>query len=511
MAVPLLSTVLLSTALPVSAGTGSNGLGGSSESEAVASTAAASTDEEQSGDHEGEDGGLHSSRISAKVTPLDVEGVPRRPKPVIDTGNKYLVSGTLRPGFRIPGGAVLQPSFLGFGTLRTALQSVTLDDGSERTEWANRLDLGFNLQLTGSERVVIGFRVLGSDGFTGYSFDPLPGEDRWQEDLNAEVQTLFFEGDIGELFPNMDRAETGRSDIGFSLGRQRLFFQEGMLINDTIDGLGLTRNTLQPGVSNFRLTVFIGADNLHRNNNVDDDSRLFAILTSTDFRRSTMDLDLAWVTGGEVDGVATDGVATDGVATDQVALGVSLVQRIRKTNSSFRILVSQALEDEVAGLATDGALFFTELSWVPHYSHDLLYVNVFATADEFTSAARDPTTGRGPLARVGISFAAPGIGRLGSPLSNRANDVVGGAFGYQKFMHSNRRQLIFEVATRLSTVSENPHSGAFAIRYQAAFGRRSVLVADVFVGYYEEPLVRRGTLEFETLRPGARLEYQLRF
>ena len=492
-----MAVALLSTAPPVAAATGlSDGLGGSSEPEAVAST-----DEEHSGEHEGEGGGHHSSRISAEVVRLDVEGIPKRPKPVIDTGNKYLVSGKLRPGFRVPGGAVWQPSFLGFGTLRTALQSVTMDDGSERTEWANRLDLGFNLQLTGSERLVIGFRVLGADGFTGYSFDPLPGEDRWQEDLNAEVQTLFFEGDIGELFPNMDRSETGRSDVGFSLGRQRLFFQEGMLINDTIDGLGLTRNTLQPGVSNFRVTLFIGADNLHRNNNVDDDSRLLAILTSTDFRRSTMDLDVAWVTDGEV----------DGVATDQVALGLSLVQRIRKTNSSFRILVSQALEDEVAGLATDGALFFSELSWVPHYSHDLVYFNVFATADEFTSAARDPTTGRGPLARAGISFAAPGIGRLGSPLSNRANDVVGGAFGYQKFMHDNRRQLIFEVAARLSTVSENPHSGAFAVRYQAAFGRRTVLVADAFVGYYEEPLALPATVAFETLRPGARLEYQLRF
>ena len=466
----------------------------------------AATDEEHSGDHEGEERGAHSSRISDKVIPLDIEGIPERPKPVIDTGNKYLVSGTLRPGFRIPGGAIWQPSFLGFGTLRTALQSVTMGDGSQRSEWATRLDLGFNLQLTGSERVVIGFRVLGSDGFTGYTSDPLPGEGRWQEDLNADVQTLFFEGDIGELFPNMDRSETGRSDIGFSLGRQRLFFQEGMLINDTIDGLGLTRNTLQPGVANFRVTLFLGADNLHRNNNAADDSRLVALLTSTDFRRSTMDLDIAWVTEGEV-----DAVGTDGVATDQLALGVSLVQRIGKTNSSFRILVSRALEAEISGLVTDGALFFSELSWVPHYSHDLLYLNLFATADEFTSAARDPTTGRGPLARVGISFAAPGIGRFGSALSNRANDVVGSAFGYQKFMHDDRRQLIFEIATRFSTASENPHSAAIAVRYQAAFGRRSVLVADAFVGYIEEPLALPVAGEFETLRPGARLEYQLRF
>jgi len=345
----------------------------------------------------------HSSRLTDELIPLQVEGVPERPKFLLELGNPYLGTGRIKPGFELPTGAVWQPSFILFGTLRTAVQ--TFHDGSaERTEWANRLDLFGNLQLSGSERVVIGLRNLDRNGrFTSYVFEP-ELDDPFVDELNSDIQALFFEGDFGEIFPNLDREDFGRTDIGFSIGRQPLFFQEGMLINDSVDGIGLTRNTLLPrNTSNFRLTFFVGLDNIDRSQLEDESATLLALLTSTDVRRSTIDVDLTWVGGDELTG-------------DQFAVGISAVQRLGATNSSFRLLSSFAGGEETP-FATDGILLFSELSWTPTRTHDLFYVNTFAAFDQFSPAVSGPAVG-GPLGRAGITFAAVGLGSYGAPLSS---------------------------------------------------------------------------------------------
>jgi hypothetical protein len=401
--------------------------------------------------------GKHSSRLTDERIPLQVESVPKRPKLLLELGNPYLGTGRIEPGFELPTGAVWQPTLILYGTLRTGVQSS--DNGSEqRTEWANRLDLFGNLQLSGTERLVIGFRNLDRGGqFT------------FVEELNANIQTLYFEGDFGEIFPGLDRKDFGRKDIGFSIGRQPLLFQEGMLINDSIDGLGITRNTLLPGnASNFRVTFFAGFDDIDRANLEDESAILAAVLTSTDLRRSTVDADLAYVAGDELTG-------------DLVALGVSAVQRLGKTNTSFRVLASSAIDEETA-FATDGALLFSEISWTPPYGHDLLYVNTFWAVDEYTAPAAGPATG-GPLGRAGISFAAVGLGSFGAPLSSRASEVAGGAVGYQKFLGGeNRRQLLAELGLRVGTSSATADAAAVSLRYQAALGRRFVWVLDGFGG-----------------------------
>lgn len=445
------------------------------------------------GAEETTEAGHSSSRLTDERIPLQVDAVPQRPDFLVELGNPYLGTGRIKPGFELPTGAVWQPSFIVFGTLRSAVQSFN-DGPDERTEWANRLDLFGNLQLSGSERVVIGFRNLDRQGrFSGYVFEPDVG-DPTIEEFNSNIQSFFFEGDFGEIFPNLDREDFGRTDIGFSIGRQPLLFQEGMLINDSVDGLGVTRNTLLPrNTSNFRITFFLGLDDIDRNLVEDESATMLAILTSTDRRRSTIDVDLAWVGG-------------DALTGDLTVLGVSAVQRLGKTNTSFRVLGSFTDGPETA-FATDGVLVFSELSWTPAHTHDLLYLNSFAAFDRYSPAASDPAVG-GPLGRAGITFAAVGLGRYGAPLSSTAHDVAGIALGYQKFLgHGTRRQLVAELGARAGTASGSEDSAAFSLRYQAAAGRRVVWVVDAFGGTREGP----GTAgEDETLW-GGRLEFQLKF
>lgn len=432
--------------------------------------------------------GEHGSRLTDERIPLDPDAVPERPRPLVELGNPFLGSGTLEKGIVLPTGAVWQPSLLVFGTLRTAYQSFDNDAG-RYSELVGRLDLFGNLQLSGTERLIAGFRPLDRDGrFTSYVLSSdLPGaeEDEAVDELNGELTSLFFEGDFGEIFPNLSRDDFTPTDIGFSVGRQPLLFQEGLLINDSIDGIGLTRNTLQPhGTSNFRATLFWGWNEIGRNattgsgiaNREDGGAQLYGLLTSTDLLRSTVDADLVWVRSKVRGGDGGPETATGG---DLAAGGISFVQRIGKAATSFRVLGSYALDDTAE--TADGLLLFSEASWSPPYGHDHLYVNGFWAMDEFVSAARGPATG-GPLGRAGINFAAVGLGRYGAALSSRARDVAGGALGYQRFFDHTRKQLLVELGARIGTADEVSDSVATTVRYQAALGRRFVVVVDGFVG-----------------------------
>ncbi len=431
---------------------------------------------------EHDDGGKHghSSRFSDEDIPLQIDAVPKRPKPLLELGEPYLGTGTLDPGIQLPTGAVWQPQLLLFGNFRTAVQSYESDafDGSRITEWTNRLDLFANLQLSGTERLVVGVRALDEDGrFTSFFFEhPDPALDgEFVDEIDANVEVLWFEGDFGEIFPNLDRDDFKSLDIGFSVGRQPLFFQEGMLLNDTIDGIGFTRNTLQPKpTSNFRMTFFYGWDNINVSNAEERSANLYALLTSTDFRKSTVEIDIAYV---------------DAYSSfphgDLVAAGISSVQRLGKMNSSFRLLGSHALDEESTA-ATDGFLLFSELSYTPAYSEDLVYFTTFLAVDEYTPAARGVGgPGSGLLGRAGVNFAAVGLGSYAAPLSARARDVAGAAIGYQKFMAHNRRQLLFEAAARVGTSSDVSDAYAGTIRFQSAVGHHMVVVVDGFVGYDE--------------------------
>ena len=168
------------------------------------------------------------SRLSDIPLPLQVEDVPDRPTLLLELGEPFLGTGSFGPEVELPTGAVWRPSLWVFGTHRMAVQ--TVDNGATRvSEWAHRLDLFANLKLSASDRLLIGLRPLDRENrFTGVSFEPA-GD--FQDEFNAVVRTLFFEGDAGEIFPNLDSGDTRMLDIGFSVGRQAVLFQDGILIN----------------------------------------------------------------------------------------------------------------------------------------------------------------------------------------------------------------------------------------------------------------------------------------
>jgi hypothetical protein len=499
--------------------------------------------------------GHEEGRLSDQPLPLQLEGFPNRPKPLLELGAPFLGTGRIARGFTLPGGAVWTPSFLLFGQLRSGM-SVLESEGARDTQWANRFDLFGNLYLTGTERVVFGVRPtdqtdsLGGRQFSGYrhqSIDGGGGGGAFVDELNFNWDTvthLFFEGELGELFPNMDLQDRKGLDLGISVGRQPINFQEGLLINDFVDAVGITQNNLRPGgVVNLRFTGLYGWNQINRNTPSDvfvarnmegDRAHLLGGFTEIDWRSTTAAFDVVYVRGGEFNARGGLPVVPAGTAAgDGLYAGVSVVGRPGSGafNVGLRALTSIPVGDTPSsgvlaaeeGLvfgnpASRGSIVFSEVSWTPHHTENFFYGNTFYALDNYRAAALDPTI-PGPLARAGILFAGPGLGNVGGALSSTASDVVGGAFGHQLFFSDTRQQLLLEGGGRYSTracagdsLTSEAHAFAGMARYQFAVGRRGVILFDAFAAqdHLRGPLLDSFG-DDRRFRVGARAELIVKF
>ena len=373
-----------------------------------------------------------------------VGDIPFRPALFLELGDPFLATGQLDAGFEVPIlGAIWQPRLWSYFINRTTVQ--TFDNGApgrlRDTEIANRMDLYANLQLTGTEKILLGLRPFDNNlpsRFTRYTFDG--SNEDFNNELNLDIETLFFEGDIGSLLPKLDRAGIKPIDFGFTVGRQPFTFQEGIILNDTVDAVGFVRNNLVfPSTSNLRIAGLWAWDRLDRNDrNRGTDPNMYGLFVFADAHVSSYNLDMIYV----------DDNATNG---DAFYIGASAIQRIRALggiSSAFRINNSIALDEEIGGnVIGDGSLLSAEFSTIEPGSNDIAYINPFISIGNFTQAGREQILG-GPLASLGILFASPNLSTYGAEVSPFTDDVVGFATGYQAFWDDHRRNLILEIAGR---------------------------------------------------------------
>jgi hypothetical protein len=441
------------------------------------------------------------SRFSDECIPL--ADIPNRPRPIIELGAPFLGTGVLSDGINMPGGAVWQPALMAFATWRNAVQGVSTGTGTDDlrlVEAVSRLDLFGNLYLTQTERLLVGIRPLDQNGtFTSATLYQNP-DGMFPEDttvLNAEISTLFFEGDIGEIFPNLDNDDSSALDYYFSVGRQPVAFEGGALVaEDRVDMLGLTRANMKiGGLINTRLTGVWAWDEVTRHsaagNVTDPDASMFGLFSEIDLRATTLELDAAYVQGSDASG-------------DGLHVGLGDTRRIGGANNTFRAMASFPVGDETE-FNTRGFLVQDQIGWTPHHSHNWWYIGAFVGIDRFRSAARGESAG-GPAGSTGLLFAAPGIGRAPAPMGNQVDNAAGGALGYQMFFGDARQQLIFELGGRVRIRKDEAQGSdlaGFLTSFQAAMGRRFVLVLQGF-----------GTYDFEAVESNVnlagRFELQLR-
>ena len=447
------------------------------------------------------DKSIDKSRITDDLIPLQIESIPRRPRPILELGPSFLAPGPIGAGFKLPTGAVWQPSLMIWGTNRTAFQTF---DNSERdlTEWVQRFDLYANLYLTFTERILFGVRPFDKSGrFTRYTLNdsdnsPKSEDGDFDDELNFNITTLFFEGDFGELFPFLDEKDSRGLDIGIAVGRQAINFQDGVLVNDSLDALGLSKINLKPSWAvNYRVTALWAWDEVNRTNlGIEDNTAsLFGIFNEIDLRASTLEFDLIFL---DADAETGDGFYG----------GVGATQRFANYNTTFRLLGSAPVGNETEH-NQDGGLFIAEISTTPHASNDFVYLSSFWAFNNFRSASRDPSAG-GPLGAVGVLFAAPGLGRYQAALDSSSNDVFGGALGYQLFFNDSRQQLLFELGARWANKNIGQRAVGFGPSFQTAIGSRTVIRIDVYAAYGSKRLAEQNSKE--DFRYGSRLEWLLR-
>ena len=446
-------------------------------------------------------------RTNTELSPhaIGLQPLPERPPLLLELNDEFLAPGWLTQGYQMPTGVVWRPSIWVFGEYRAHYAYRENSMGLRRfSEVAESLDLFGQLNLSATERLLVGLRPMDQEvggpmgggqairEFNSYDFIADDSIDGW----NNEVQTLFFEGDFGEIFPNLDPYDTEYLDYGFSVGRQPLLIQDGLLINeDMIDLVSVTRNTLYGcGSLNTRATAVYAWNRLNRadptlGNRFDPEGRMVGLFTESDFVHSTANADVAFV---------------DSDLGSVVVWGLSAIQRLHgyhnTYNTSFHVLGSHPTNGETS-IAGQGELLFGQVSWTPHCTEDLIYIDAFWAIDEFTSATRGPLQG-GPLGQTGLLYAVPALGQYGPGLSNQAMNAYGGAIGYQMFFDHTRQQIIFELGARDDTEGLNNAAVGATIRFQRAIGQHWILVIDGLVSKQES---------VSNLNDGARVEMRAKF
>lgn len=406
------------------------------------------------------------SRLSDKPVPFKVPpDLPDRPRLLWEFGDRFLDTGNLTHGFEIPTGSMWQPRLNIFGTLRTSVQTFDNVTSDKTAEWRNRFDLYANLALTQTEKILLGVRPLDENRFSefaGCGFGDNANDGCDDEFFGLNIRALFFEGDLGSLLPSLDPGGTTRLDFGFTVGRQLLQFQEGMLLNDEIDSIGFVRNNiLLPGIPKLRISGLWGWNevdrpgargNPRRSNKT---AQMFGLFNSADTRQSTINLDIIYVDDPEPNGTG-------------FYASLASIQRIGHFNTAFRINNSIA-SDTATPQVANGTLLSAEISWTPQSTDNIVYINPFITSGTFTQAGREPIVG-GPLGALGILFASPSLGNFQAEMNSFANQVAGIAIGYQAFWQNHRRQLIMELAGRLDTKGADLAGGGDGSPDEAGIG-----------------------------------------
>lgn len=461
-------------------------------------------------------GFYHESELSEQA--IGPQPIMPRPPLVVEYPEKFLGVEPIQRGIELPTGAVWRPTVWIFGQNRFGMSYRDDQGGLNFGSFVNRLNLFGQVNLTGTEHFVMQLRpfdseegrplLFGRQYTSGFWKDltgsPLGDSISELDRFNGDINTAYFEGQLDEILPVLDPYDHRFLDYGFSVGRQPLALQRGLMVNeDMVDAVTLTRDTTFGGpILDSRVTGIFAWNRVSRvAPRQNTDAKLWILSTETEFKFNTLFADLAFV---------DDPRDANG---DLLVFGISSTQRLvgyhNTYNSRFHFLASWPTEGErtrtrfmgsPGNVSGQGELFFSQISMTPHATEDLIYWNTFVAIDQFTSVARAPQAG--PLGDTGLLFAAAGLGAYGPPLATVANSSVGTAIGYQMFFDSKEQQIIYEFGGRTGGKGSDDSEIAGAVQYQRAIGQNWIWLVTGFLS---------GRNNTKGISTGLRSEIQLFF
>ena len=371
---------------------------------------------------------------------------------------------------------LVQQKYYLFGDYRAAFaqsNNIGAGEGDETTEWATRLNLELDWWFTATERIhaFIGPFQDGGD-FLRFEDGEFFGEFNL---FNADVDTFFFEGDLGQLAGGFD-GSYAPFDIPVAGGLVPLLFQNGIWVLDAFHGAALTlpsRNNPWFDWSNYDITFFTGLDQVTSAafDNALHSAQFFAATTFIEARKAYVEVGYGYVVDrGDFD-----------FDRSYHNIGISYTRRyFGGVSNAIRVIVNAGQDAPKSERTADGILLLVENAFVSRKPyHRIPYINFFAGFGTPQPLAR----GAGPLFNTGISFQGDALTNFPT-LDFTGFDTAGFSagielLGYPRF----DSQLILET-TILHSHGDEAVTGvigdqyAIAARWQKPIDHRTLFRAD---------------------------------
>jgi hypothetical protein len=399
------------------------------------------------------------------------------PRPLLELGRAQYTSGIYDESSTTFGALnPLLPGFAIYGDWRTAV-AYNNNNGKEIAQIATRLNLDLDFKFTGTERIHAFIAPLqkGNVKFTRYEFGGSDSNDRFNDELDLNPQTLFFEGDAGSIYSGFSGREASM-DLPFTVGLFPLFLQNGIWANDAILGGAVTlpaQNSAALGLSNYDITFFAAFDNVDNASLIDAKGKVDNHSANVYGVTAFIDAFGGYIeTGyGLVQGVDQQDDVVEHFAT------AAYTRRYGNTlSNSTRVFANFG---EERGGDEDGVAVISEnslISWLP--STLLPYANFFVGFGNPQPLVDGNNAGI--LKNVGINFETDAL--TGYPkLDDTGSDAFGGAIGLQ-YLFNLDQQVVVEVASvqpfSKDGIGAQDPQYALGLRYQIPINHAWLFRAD---------------------------------
>lgn len=406
------------------------------------------------------------------------------PRPLLELGRPIYVEGPFKEGINVIGERnLLFPGLSVYGDFLTAIEYN--DNGANEVgQIAVEANIDIDLKLTGTERIhalVQPFDINGDA--TRYEFFG-DDEDGGEEKLNLNIETLFFEGDLGQIANGLLDRDAG-FDLPIAFGLTPFLFQNGVWVEEAFLGGGFTiaaKNSPALDISNMDFTFFAGFDNVENPNirdaNGDREEHNLDVYGIAAF----IERDEAYIeTGyGYIDG--------NDNFSDQSFHSLTAAYSRRYggwlSNSVRGVWSFGQDRDNNQEQTVDGFMALIENSLITSKPSTYVpYFNFFAGFDK-PAPLSDNT---GLLKNTGIVYENPGITAFPA-LNDSGEDAWGGAIGVQ-YLFNLDQQIVVEAATTQPFGGFDATRGAqddeygLGFRYQLPVSTAWIARADGMLGF----------------------------
>ncbi|PPR65064.1 MAG: hypothetical protein CFH10_00036 [Alphaproteobacteria bacterium MarineAlpha4_Bin2] len=372
------------------------------------------------------------------------------------------------------------PGLSVFGDWRTAV-AYNDNGAAEKGQVATRLNLDIDYKITGTERIHAFIRPLDKGGnFTRHEFSG-GDEDGTDITLDGNLDTLFFEGDVGQIYAGLSDTQA-KFDLPIALGLMPYLTQNGVWIEDAFVGGAATlaaKSSPKFDITNMDVTLFGGFDKVttpafvNAGGGLNDDSAsLIGLAAFIEANEGYYEFGYGFV-NGEDEFSDLDYHSLTGAFTKRYAGWLS--------NSLRAIWTFGQSPDAGTKRTADGIMLLAENSLITSLPSTLVpYFNAWVGIDQPQPLADDT----GILKNTGINFETDGL--TGFPkLDDSGHDSFGGALGVS-YIFNLDRQIVLELA-RVQTFGDDGNGAVnnqtgLGIRYQHPISPAWIIRTDAMVG-----------------------------